>query len=524
MRSRRDNADGLTGRPRKRLLEAVSERPFWNRVLPADFPARLSAFGGLLAFVGHPVSVSLSQFGLFLAVIGWAWRRSSLRRPAIAAASQDAPALAFRGHPALYAGLALYAVQLLSLLVNSAEAGLSVDSGAWAATGAFFARGAGTEFKDLLLLPAAFWVYSYAGDRAGRERLERWLWIAIAILLASGLIAVFSRWRLSKLPYHLEYGFTAGPEARFQHHLLTFWFGDSPLHLYMPIGLLNTHLTYGGILMLAFPALVLRALDPFVRNPRSVVSWNWLGRATLAGGAGLIFLLNNSRSAMLGALIALLIGMWFFFRMHWGRRVLRLLPFLAFGALALFALDRASADLHYRFERIVASLLGQSKHTDSQRTLLWGGVYRVALEEPLLGTGPGAFTEAIEDDILEFGRENPRLWASYAFAQRGHAHSDLFHFQAIAGPLAVLAYLAIFFFYLRAVFRPGVREAWRWGPAGMLFAGLLQCYFQDDEVLLPFWLYLGLALAAADEASGPPGDDSRESGNQERNIQPDGSA
>jgi len=473
----------------------VSAPPFWNRILPADFPVRLSVAGGWLAFVGFPVSVSLSQFGLLLAVLGWAWRRGSLRNPAVAAATGDAPALAFRGHPVLYAGLILYGVQLLSLLINSAGAALAPDDpGALA----FFLRGLRTEFKDVLLLAAGFWVYSFGGDRAGRERLERWLWIAIAILLISGAASVFSLYRLSKIPYHLQYGWEAGPDARFQHHLLTFWFGDRPLHMYMPIGLLNTHLTYGGILMLAFPALALRVIDPFVRDPRSIFSWNWLGRAALAGGAGLIFLLNNSRSAMLGAVIALLFGLWFFFRVHWGRKVLRLLPLLALAGLALFALDRASDDLHYRFERVVASLFGQSKHTDAQRTLLWGGVYRISADNPLLGVGPGAFSASIEEDIVEFGKTSPRLWASYAFAQRGHAHSDLFHFQTIAGPFAALSYLALFFLYARSVYRPGPREAWRWGPIGMLFAGLLQCYFQDDETLLPFWIFAGLALAAAD--------------------------
>jgi hypothetical protein len=59
----------------------------------------------------------------------------------------------------------------------------------------------------------------------------------------------------------------------------------------------------------------------------------------------------------------------------------------------------------------------------------------------------------------------------------------------------------MFFFYLRSILTTGAREYWKFGPLALLFAGFFQCYFQDDETLLPFWIYFGFALACAPRSS-----------------------
>ncbi len=456
-----------------------------------SYAARASRVGGALMILTYPISVSLSQFGLLLAILGWAAIPLEQRLRRGSPALQPAPE--FRSHPALAAALAIYGCILLSLCINAL---LAADSAA------FFLRGARTEFKDVGLLGAAFWTLAHAADPAGRERIGRWLKYAIGVLLASGFISIWSKFRLSKLPYHLSHGWEASGAARFQHHLGTL-FADSDLatHFYMPIGFMNTHLTYAAMLAFALPLLVLRAADPFMLSPRALLTRGFWKKSAPLAVALLIFVLNNGRSALIGAAAATLVGALYFMLRWWGKRSLLLLPALLVAALALAAVDRFSPHMHYRFERIIGALLGEKKHTDGQRVLVWAGSLKIIQERPLIGAGAGAYAESIDRDIEQFGREHPRLWSEYSFAQRGHAHNDMLHLTAIAGPGALLAYLAMFFFFLRSIFAAGAREYWKFGPLALLFAGFFQCYFQDDETLLPFWIYFGFALACAPRPS-----------------------
>lgn len=460
---------------------------------PESYCARTSRVGGALMILSYPVSVSLSQFGLLLAILGWAAVPLERR---LRGAADLAPPPALRTHPALLAALAVYGFILLSLVINALFAPDSL---------AFFLRGARTELKDAGLLGAAFWTLAHAADPEGRARIGRWLKYAIGILLASGFLSIWSKFRLSKLPYHLTHGWEASGAARFQHHLGTL-FADSNLatHFYMPIGFMNTHLTYAAMLAFALPLLFLRVADPFMHSPRALLTRQfWIKAAPLAV-ALLIFVLNNGRSALIGAAAATLIGAIYFMARWWGKRSLLLLPTLLVAALALVAVDRVSPHMHYRFERVIGALLGEKKHTDGQRVLVWAGSLKMIEEHPLIGAGAGAYTESIDRDIERFGREHPRLWPEYSFAQRGHAHNDMLHLTAIAGPGALLAYLAMFFFFLQSILTPGAREYWKFGPLALLFAGFFQCYFQDDETLLPFWIYFGFALACAPRPGATP--------------------
>lgn len=446
---------------------------------------RVSVFGGALMFLAYPASVSVSQTGLGLALLGWAgfaWRRR-----AAAPAPDEKP---LWKEPALLAALGVYAAELLSLLVNSALSPAPLE---------FFGRGVGVEFKDFWLVGAAFWTAQMAGEERFRQRLHRWLEISIWILLISGFVSIFSKWRLSKIPYHLLHGWEASAAARFQHLQATL-FPDAiwPGHLYMPIGLLNTHLTYASLLCLALPWLLLRFLNPLLTSPGP---WRQRLRGALVPGAALliaaiILALNSGRSALLGGAVAALIAMSYYIIVHWRQRAILLAPLAFLGVLTIVILDRSSPAFHDRFERVLSALSGQAKHTDVQRTLVWNGTLRIIGQAPLVGVGPGAYEPAVLEDITAYGRAHPRLWAEYELAQRGHAHNDMLHLLAIAGPLAVFAYLALFARLSYIALRDPGGEFHRFGPLILLFGGLFQCYFQDDETLLPFWLYVGLAIAS----------------------------
>lgn len=477
---------------------------------------RLSVFGGATAILTFPISVSLSQGGLVLALLGWLLWALGKRKsgPATETATpglsdSDALRLPLVRHPALIFAALIYGVEIVSLLINAFESDNFL---------AFFGRGYRSEVKDFFLVGMAFWTAAYAHSPENRRRLERLFLIALGIMLIAGLISIFSIYRLQKIPYHLTHGWEPGPNARYQHHVGSlFGASENPLHLYMPIGLMNTHLTYGGILMMLFPVLVFRSLtlllgplDPRARRSegnglrglwdslRSAPARDWIWPLALAL-ASIIFILNNGRSAIFGMLLATGVGFYVLARTGWQRRLLRLLPVILLGILSLVVLDRVSASVHSRFEQIVGALFGREKHTDFQRTLVWQGALQLSGENPVFGVGPGNFEPSIIQNVVEYGQAQPHLWVAYELAQRGHAHNDMLHFLTIAGAPALLCYLAFFFFYMRHILRPVGPDPnfWKWGPVAILGAGLFQCYFQDDEVLLPFWALVGFALASA---------------------------
>jgi O-antigen ligase len=145
----------------------------------------------------------------------------------------------------------------------------------------------------------------------------------------------------------------------------------------------------------------------------------------------------------------------------------------------------------------MTALTGEEKHTDYHRSFLWQGTLDIIEENPVIGVGPGAWNDAIDATVLGYSQEHPRLWYAYEIIQRGHAHNDLMHLVAIAGPLCGLVFLCFIGLYIYRALGPSSSleyEFWKWGPLVVFFGGLYQCYFQDDEVLLPFWLLVGLAL------------------------------
>ncbi|MEQ9365736.1 MAG: O-antigen ligase family protein [Leptospirales bacterium] len=496
---------------------------------------RLSVFGGATAITTFPVSVSLSQGGLVLALLGWlfwAVLRPKAGTAALAGyadvasidderggpqtqAASDSRALPLVRHPALIFAVLIYGVELISLLINGFESDNFL---------AFLGRGYRSEVKDVFLVGMAFWTAAYAHSPANRKRLERWFLIALAIMVIAGLVSIFSIYRLQKIPYHLTHGWEPGPNARYQHHVGSlFGASENPLHLYMPIGLMNTHLTYGGILMMLFPVLVFRSLSlllgplqgagaaasssgglrGLLNAIREIQPRDWIWPLALAA-ASLIFILNNGRSAIFGMLLATGVGFYVLARTGWRRRVLRLLPLILLAIASLVVLDRVSAGVHSRFEQIVGALFGREKHTDFQRTLVWQGALQLSGENPVFGVGPGNFEASIIQNVVEYGQEHLHLWVAYELAQRGHAHNDMLHFLTIAGLPALLCYLAFFYFYLRHILRPTGPDPnfWKWGPLAILGAGLFQCYFQDDEVLLPFWALVGFAISAHSRSDG----------------------
>lgn len=439
---------------------------------------RISWFAGCAALVSFPVSISLSQASVVIAALTWG----------IASARREPDAPGFEAPLVLKLGVSLYVLQLLVLLGHSFARG----------DFSFAAEGLKRETKDVFLMAMAFWVLAFSRDANRQSRMLRLVQIGFAILIVSGLLAVFSKWRLSNIPYHLTHGWEGSLQARYQHHAGTFLAG-TPLmfHIYIPVGLLHSHLTYGALLMMFIPVLFLRFMDPVIEKPASLRDRKVLLTGLVLMVCAGLFLINNARSAMVGTIFAVGTAAAWYSWLKWKKKSFLLLgPILAaIGVVALLFIFRDS--LHERLAALVTALSGEEKHTDYQRVLLWHAARDLIRENWIFGVGPGHFQESVESVLLTMSQKQPGLWFANETLQRGHAHSDLLHFFAICGIGGIVVYLAFYAAVLREIGRDSVHpglNTWRFSAIGLLPAGLYQCYMLDDAVLLPFWIMVGLLL------------------------------
>lgn len=89
----------------------------------------------------------------------------------------------------------------------------------------------------LLIFPASFLI---ASIEKNHKTLRKFLFISATITILLGCISLFSEVRIGKF---VANGFKYAPGDRLQH----FSGSIGPIKLYLPIGMMNTHLTFGGL-------------------------------------------------------------------------------------------------------------------------------------------------------------------------------------------------------------------------------------------------------------------------------------
>lgn len=345
-----------------------------------------------------------------------------------------------------------------------------------------------SECKDFLLFSG--FILTAGLDRMERESVYRGFKVLLLILIVTGIISIFTKIRLSVIlnqPFKNPSGW-----------IYTQHFGNiGNTGIYLPIGLMNTHLTFGGLLLFFFPFLLFKtvlSLKEKFLHPRSAV----LTFILIVFSA--VFALNNARSAMIGALGAVAIGTLdlVFIKNVFSKRMFTLF----FGTAALLIVCAGFILYqHPATAKTVRPLLGAEKHTDSGRTFIWSAAFNIMDKHPVLGAGPGNFDRETEKSRKDLSLENPRLLFFYETAQRGHAHNDFFHILSISGMPGGLSYLLLFAGTVSLIWRNrNLKTApLAYGLAGFFFAGIFQCYFQDDETVIVFWYILGFIQSGASD-------------------------
>lgn len=407
-----------------------------------------------IAIVSCAISVSLSQLFLFLTVILYFITRG---RDSI------------RLTPIFFLSIGIFGFYFLSFFYHLAFSGQT----------SYLSVIKGSELKDVLLF-SAFLVVQNLKSKEDIEKIEKAFWLLLVVLLISGFVSIFSPVRLSRLVSDL---FKPSPAWRFAHH-----YGDLlGVGMHLPIGLMNTHLTFAGIFLLFAPFVFFRFIFS-IRDRKEVIF-----HFSILFLFGIIALLNNARSALIGASVSIVIG---FVDLLFIQKYFSLKNTVKLLSIPLIAIALTASLLFFSetMAKTIEPLLGQEKHTDSGRTFIWSSTYPMIFANPILGIGPGNYGKEVEIVRKKLSEKYRDLLFFFEVTQRGHAHNDFLHIAAIAGLPAMLFYImlaAVICYNLLLPKESRTDNILFYGLIGFFFAGLFQCYFQDDEVVIVFWYLLG---------------------------------
>lgn len=305
------------------------------------------------------------------------------------------------------------------------------------------------------------------------------------VLLVTGFISSFSPVRLSRLISDL---YRESSNWKFTHPMGQIG-GAS---IYLPIGLMNTHLTFGGLLQFFFTMPIFLFL-------KSLFDKNFK-KAGIYGIILLFFLyvvfLNNARSSLLGGLFSsttalIVLG-----------AIRKELPFtkiilFTIGIFTFLLFVGIGLSFTQAGQKITDPLFGKEKHTDAGRAFIWDSTFPLIEKNPFTGVGPGNYNLEIGKSRIEHSEEYRELYYFYETTQRGHAHNDYFHLLAVFGIPSFLLFLLLGTELYRRLITTKLsyeHSLYFFGLSGFFISGLFQCYFQDDEVVILFWILCGLFL------------------------------
>jgi hypothetical protein len=110
-----------------------------------------------------------------------------------------------------------------------------------------------SEISDFWMSFAVLPAFYHIRNSEYRASILRATYISALLIIVSGLVSIFTPFRLAS---YITAGFQVKEGARLQHFAGDF-FGR---FTYLPIGLMNTHLTFGGLCGLFFPGTIVNFL------------------------------------------------------------------------------------------------------------------------------------------------------------------------------------------------------------------------------------------------------------------------
>ena len=273
--------------------------------------------------------------------------------------------------------------------------------------------------------------------------------------------------------------------AFWQHFSGVDWYhqtslAPAPSSGYRVSGTFAHRLTFGNYYAIA--SILLLGIAPYAKNRESKIIFY---TAFFATTVATVFTYSR------GPILAMAFGIIFFFALEGRRYIKILIPILA-GIVIIIMI--ASPDV---FSRYLSSAEREWKgEYAGSRQSIWRAGWRMALDNPLTGVGPGHFKE---EYAAYRDKGTDRIY--------GHAHNDFINVAAYAGFPAAVFYLGIFVSIIIRIIKirhrcTGDRLAYGMTTGAMLativflITSLYEATFADEEIRLLLMAIWGLFLAA----------------------------
>lgn len=347
-----------------------------------------------------------------------------------------------------------------------------------------------SEFGDfwmLFLFPASFLI---ASKEKNQKLLRGFLYASAAISVLLGCISLFSEVRVGKF---VSNGFKYALGDRLQHYSGNI----GPIKLYLPIGMMNTHLTFGGLLGLCLPGLV---ADWFA-------GWNekkgktFIFKTILIFAGFVVLFFNQSRSIWLGVGFILLLLI-----LNGNLSLREKLPNLSLrwklvSGILIFCVFISAGYLfrnNWLIQRSISQIF-EVHNTENQRYYIYKNTIPLIRDHLWIGVGGGNYKDSHWKESSQMIFEDEQLWYELYITPRGHAHNDLLHWMTVGGIFAGIFFLLFWGNLFHPFFQNKLESKKSLsiltiGIFSLFPAGFFQCYLLDDEVLLPFFVFCGIFL------------------------------
>ncbi|MCB1191521.1 MAG: O-antigen ligase family protein [Leptospiraceae bacterium] len=345
-----------------------------------------------------------------------------------------------------------------------------------------------SEFSDIwmcFIIPVAIY---HAKHQKYLPTIKKVFIISFVLVVITGFISIFTYFRLA---LYVNYGFQFLPGHRPQHFAGQV-FG---INTYLPIGFMNTHLTFGGLLSLYLPGIAYFSFLQFQQKRYFSV----LVLMIFLGLAGLVFFYNQSRSAWIGVIFCIILLV--FKNRSYFLSLFKKRSALLFFVILLFSIGVLGNQLIHKnwlLQRAVEDVL-KDNTTENQRYFIYKNTLSLLKKHFLMGVGPGRFGEVHNQESNLMVQKNEQLWYELFITPRGHAHHDVLHFFAIGGFINLAILLTFYYRLINFLLQTPINSlnSLFIGYIVLYISGFFQCYMLDDEVVLPFYAIVGLFFGSS---------------------------
>ncbi len=350
----------------------------------------------------------------------------------------------------------------------------------------YFTKGIQEILSGLFLLFFGILVWYIAQKPQEASILWKAMFVCIALLITTGIVSIFLENQLAtsllgKAPRHQSFVTQLGG-----------------VNMYRPHGFMSLSLTYAGLLMLFLPLALSSFLYFLFKEKKIYFSILFL---LISISICCLLWLNGSRSAGIATLLCTPLTFYFFynrFSQHTPKKIGKR-TILSYSSHFVIGIFYIIVFLLFFFEIKNPSQKGTYNRAVNYRNLIWNQSGHLFLKNPFLGVGIENYTMSTWNEWNQYLSKLPKHIANSENTNLpfplDHAHNDLLHLAVTSGFIGVLFFLYLIY----CVFRDMLRNRTKWGPYLLLgcvtffIAGLAQCYFLDDEVVILFWVLIAMA-------------------------------